>query len=663
MMAVSPPFSRRPLVAALACLATIPFNTWAQTAPENVTQLQNIVVTASGFEQVIADAPATITVITEKELQGKAYRNVTDALQDIPGVSIEGGASGKFESTNINIRGLSESYVLFLVDGQPLGASSEAYYNGFGGGAQVNFLPPMSAIERIEVIRGPMSSLYGSSAMGGVINIITKKVASTWSGEVSADTTLQERSESGNAFQGRYYLSGPLIENRLGLSVAGSHFQRHEDKILNGYGKQRINNNEAKLDWILNDAHSLSFKGGVTTTDNLRTERSSGSANGSDMNNRRNHYGVTHDWKWATRNQTTTYLTHEDVRIGNGAYESKYQGTIANTKTLIPLDQHMITVGAEYKYEKTLHDASRFPGSKSLNLSRWQAAVFAEDEFSLTDDFIVTGGLRYDKNQHYGTHITPRLYGVFHATENLIVKGGVSGGYKTPTLKQADDRIVEIAARGRSWDMGNRDLKPESSINYEMGFNWQNAQDINFSLMAYHTRFKDKIDKWDYCSSPNPNVWSCTFNGETRQSIRQYINLDRARLQGLEAAFGMPLTDTLHLDANYTLASSKITSGTSKGKPLTNTPRHMFNVGVKWDPTEALNIWGKAKYKSSSIDTDSSGVPAYTIVDLGVNYNFTKNLSGYAGIYNLFDKQIDTDNGYNKYLDGRRYFVGASVRF
>ncbi|HCN70973.1 MAG TPA: TonB-dependent receptor, partial [Pusillimonas sp.] len=102
-----------------------------QAQEKDVATLSDIVVTASGFEQMIADAPATITVIPREELEGRAYRNVTDALQDIPGVSIEGGAGGKLESTNITIRGMNESYVLFLVDGKPLGASSEAYYNGF----------------------------------------------------------------------------------------------------------------------------------------------------------------------------------------------------------------------------------------------------------------------------------------------------------------------------------------------------------------------------------------------------------------------------------------------------------------------------------------------------------------------------------------------------
>lgn len=624
----------------------------------NVTTLPDVVVTASGFEQMIADAPATITVIPREELEGKAYRNVTDALQDVPGVSIEGGAGGKLENTQVNIRGMGEQYVLFLVDGKPLGASSEAYYNGFGGGAQVNWLPPMSAIERIEVIRGPMSSLYGSSALGGVINVITKKVTDEWLGNVTFDTTLQQHSDSGNAYQGRYYLSGPLVQDRLGLTLYGSRYQRREDDFESGYAKQRIISNTAKLDWVLTESHSLQFEGGLTTTDNLRTERTGGPM---DMDNERVHYGLTHDWKWGSGASTKTYVLSEKVKIANGTNESEYKSTVLNSKTLIPLDAHMISVGAEYKTENTDHDASRFPASKALSLSRWQAAVFAEDEYLVTDRLAITAGMRFDKNEHYGTHFTPRLYGVYHLNDSLVVKGGVSGGYKTPSLKQADDNIVEQAGRGRSWDKGNADLDPERSTNYELGFAWTSPGDISFGLMGYHTRFKDKIDKEYICNTPDGDPPSCTYNGETRYSIQQYVNRDAATLQGVEASFAMPL-GPVRLTSNYTYSDSEITSGESKGKPLNNTPKHMFNVGLDWQANSKLGVWGKVKYKSNTIDGGEERIPSYTLVDIGARYQFNRHISGFVGIYNVLDKQVDSQN-YGKTLDGRRYFAGLSMDF
>ncbi|MFT0548479.1 TonB-dependent receptor domain-containing protein [Allopusillimonas ginsengisoli] len=630
----------------------------AQAQEKNVPTLSNVVVTASGFEQIIADAPATITVISKEELEGKAYRNVTDALQDIPGVSIEGGAGGKLENTRVTIRSMGEEYVLFLVDGKPLGASSEAYYNGFGGGTQVNWLPPVSAIERIEVIRGPMSSLYGSSALGGVINVITKKVADKWTGNVTLDGTLQQHSDSGDSYQGKYYLSGPLVQDRLGLTLYGSRFQRMEDEIESGYAKQRIISNNARFDWVLNADHSLQLEAGLTSTDNLRTEKS---GTPSDMDNKRTNYGLTHDWKWGKNNSTKTYVLNEDVKITNGTNESEYKSTILNTKTIIPLDAHMISVGAEYKTEETDHDEGRFPGSKSLNLTRWQTALFAEDEYNLTENFALTAGIRFDKNEHYGNHVTPRLYGVYHWNDNLVLKGGVSGGYKTPTLKQADENIVEQAGRGRSWDMGNSDLKPESSTNYELGFAWSSPDELSFGVMAYHTRFKDKIGKEYICNTPDNAPPSCTYNGETRYSIQQYTNLDAATLQGVEATFGMPL-GPVRMTTNYTYSDSEITSGQNEGKPLNNTPRHMFNVGLDWKPTSKLGVWGKLKFKSDTIDGGEDRIPSYTLVDVGTTYKFNRHITGFLGIYNLLDKQVGSEL-YGKTLDGRRYYAGVSLDF
>ncbi|NYT22611.1 TonB-dependent receptor [Alcaligenaceae bacterium] len=633
----------------------------AQSASTPVTQLPNVVVTATGFEQAIADAPASISVITSEDLEGKFYRDVTDALQDIPGVSIEGGAGGKIESTSVNIRGMGENYVLFLIDGKPLGASSEAYYNGFGGGAQTSWLPPLSAIERIEVIRGPMSSLYGSSALGGVINVITKKVPPEWTGSVTVDGVFQGDSDAGNAYQGRYYLSGPLIDDRLAMTVYGSKYRRLEDSIQGGYAAKDRIDNTAKFTWKLNEQHSLELEGGHARNKNDRSEESS--TDPMMMHNERTVYGLTHDWRWGRGAETKSWVLHESVDIVNGDIESGYRATTFNTKTVVPFDAHMLTVGAEYKQEKTIHDESRFQGSIATNLERWQAALFAENEWSLTDRLTLTGGARLDKNEHYGTHFTPRLYSVYRLTDNLNLKGGVSGGYKTPSLKQADDNIVEPAARGRSWDKGNSDLQPEKSTNFEFGFAYATPERLNFSVMAYYTRFKDKIGKEYVCNTPVGAPPACVYgNNPPRQSIQQYVNLDSATLRGIEAAFGMPVTDKLMLNTSYTLSDSEIKSGDSAGQALNNTPRHMFNVGLDYQLNNDLKLWTKTKYKSKSIDGGTDEIPAYTIVDLGATYRFSKNVLGFAGIYNALDKQIDS-NEYGKHLDGRRYYAGLTIEY
>ncbi len=140
-----------------------------ETGADGAVKLKQIVVTATGFEQNITDAPASITVIPGEELEKGVYRDLTDALKDVQGVAVTGPAAEK----DIFIRGLPGSYTLLLVDGKRQ-STRDARTNGNSGFEQ-SFLPPANAIERIEVIRGPMSSLYGSDAMGGVINVITKR--------------------------------------------------------------------------------------------------------------------------------------------------------------------------------------------------------------------------------------------------------------------------------------------------------------------------------------------------------------------------------------------------------------------------------------------------------------------------------------------------------
>lgn len=621
--------------------------------------LDAVVVTAAGFEQTLAEAPATISVITREALEGKHYRDITDALQDLPGISIEGGAGGKIESTSVNIRGMGEGYVLFLVDGKPLGASSEAYYNGFGGGAQVGWLPPLSAVERIEVVRGPMSSLYGSSALGGVINVITKKVADQWSGSVTVDTVVQEDGDAGTARQARFYLNGPLVSDTLTLVLYGSKYKRDEDDFIGGYARKEREDVTAKLRWKLDSRQSLALETGVAKHDNDRTEKT-GSAG--DMANRRTHQSLMHDIAWTPGIDTQSFILREKVDIENGSNESAYRATTFNSKTVVGLERQMLTLGGEYKKEEIDHDASRFPGSTSVNLSRWQAALFAEDEYYVTEAFAVTAGLRYDRNQHFGTEFTPRLYGVYHLNPQLVLKGGVSGGYKTPNLKQNDDRIVENAARGASWDKGNPDLKPERSTNYEIGLNWTDPQRFSTGLTFYQTRFEDKIDRITICQSPTGQAHCEGPDGSFRNRMSQYTNLDSAKLRGVEASLSLPLGQGTRLNANYTWSDSEITSGPDKGSPLNDLPRHMVNLGLDWRIGDHAGLWAKAKYKSKTIEDRSARLPAYTLVDIGGTYRLHRHLSAFAGLYNVLDKEVSTED-YGKTLDGRRLYVGLTAEF
>ena len=202
----------RLVLGALAACAT------GNISAESVQQLESVVVTAAGHEQQVVDAPASISVITREELEQKSYNDVVDAVKNVPGVYVTGGGS----SQDISIRGMAASYTLFLVDGRPVSAGRSVNTNGADGGKQIG-LPPLSMIERIEVIRGPMSSLYGSEAMGGVINIITRKVTDSWQGTVNAEYTKSVNDISNDGQNVNAFVGGPLIPGRLGLRVNGAY--------------------------------------------------------------------------------------------------------------------------------------------------------------------------------------------------------------------------------------------------------------------------------------------------------------------------------------------------------------------------------------------------------------------------------------------------------
>ncbi|MDX1714834.1 MAG: TonB-dependent receptor plug domain-containing protein, partial [Halomonas venusta] len=325
---------------------------------QETPRLDDVVVTASGFEQQISSAPASISVISREELERGHYQNVTDALRDVPGVIVTGGGAGD-RGNDISIRGMPSQYTLILVDGRPQN-SRESRPNGSAGFEQ-DWLPPLQAIERIEVVRGPMSTLYGSDAIGGVINVITRKVADEWHGNVQLDTVLQENSNSGDSRQANFYLSGPLVGDRLGLQVYGRASERDEDDILNGYEEKSLQSLTARLNFAANDNHDFTAEAGVTEQDRYSRVGRSGAAEGcrggctdSIGEYTNTHVAVTHSGRfdWGT---SETFVQRE--RSDNKSRDIEITNTTAKTSAVIPLGMHLVTVGASYE-EESLNDTT-----------------------------------------------------------------------------------------------------------------------------------------------------------------------------------------------------------------------------------------------------------------------------------------------------------------
>ena len=231
----------------------------AQSAPSTAdsVELAPIVVSASGLEQKITDAPASVSVITRQELAKRPYVTLLDAVRDIEGVDV-GETRDKTGQGTISMRGMGSDYTLILVDGKRQNNHGDIYPNSFGGN-QFGHIPPLDAIERIEVIRGPASTLYGADAMGGVINIITRKIQKKWTGSVTHGREFQLDDDYGDSHTTDFNIAGPLLDGKLGLAVRGSYYDR---KASNPTYASDIDPNGVEV------PRSLGFGGGGKTVDN-----------------------------------------------------------------------------------------------------------------------------------------------------------------------------------------------------------------------------------------------------------------------------------------------------------------------------------------------------------------------------------------------------------
>ena len=628
---------------------------------QNEAVLDDVVVTAAGYEQQAKDAPASISVINREELEDRHYRDVTDALRNVPGVIVTGGGGGD-NGADISVRGMPAQYTLILVDGKPQ-TTRETRPNGSAGFEQ-DWLPPLQAIERIEVIRGPMSTLYGSDAIGGVINIITRKVADEWHGSVQVGSILQENSASGNSQQGNLYLSGPLKQDLLGIQLYGQVSSREEDEIVNGYEDKDLRSLTAKLTLTPTESHDIAFEAGAseqTRDSNMgRSAPSEGCRGGcQDSYNEytREHYALTHTGRWDL-GTSKSYVQREESE--NKTREMTITNTIADTSLVMPLGAHIITLGGRYE-EEELNDATsnQIADRTQVKASKW--AIYGEDEWLLTDSLSLTGGVRLDDDENYGSHISPRLYSVWNMAPQWTLKGGVSTGFRAPNLREITPDWGQVSRGGNVY--GNPDLEPETSLNKELALLYSTLGGLNAGITLFHNDFEDKITRVacpiDICDAgPNQFGSDPTYR----------INVDEAVTQGVELSLSAPLTSTIDFSAGYTYTDSEQKSGEYEGEPLTQLPEHLFTASLDWQATERFTPWARVTYrgKESQPTTGPSQsaivAPSYTFIDGGVGYQLTEMTKINFGIYNIFDETVTYDE-YGYVDDGRRYWLGLNVDF
>ena len=624
-------------------------------------ELGQVTVTASGHAQQLEDAPASISVITREQIEQRYYQDATDALRDIPGVIITGGGSGD-RGNDIVIRGMPSQYTLILVDGKPV-STRETRPNGSAGFEQ-DWLPPLQSIERIEVVRGPMSTLYGSDAIGGVINVITRKVAEEWGGAVQLDTIIQDDSRSGDIQQGNFSLSGPLLADTLGLQVYGRASSRQEDRFVDGFEEKNLKNLNARLSFTPTDNQDFTLEAGQTKQDRRSLIGYSAPATGcrggctdSDNEYTREVLALSHTGRWDF-GTTDSYVQREEAE--NLTREMKVTNTSAKTALVAPLGDHLLTVGANFeKEELSDRTSNQISNRTDVDASKW--ALFAEDEWMLPGNVSVTGGVRLDDDENYGSHVSPRLYGVWGMAPRWTLKGGVSTGFRSPSLREITPDWGQVSRGGDVY--GNPDLEPETSVNKELGLYFNAGRDLQANVTVFHNDFKDKITR---IACP-PSV--CTGGPNQFGSDPTYrVNVDEAVTRGVEAAVSTTLARTLDLTLSYTYTDSEQKSGEYKGEPLNQVPKHLASLQADWRATSRLKPWLAVRYRgeesqpTTGPSSSSLVAPSNTLVDAGLAFKLTPQATLNTGIYNIADKEIFQDE-YGYVEDGRRYWLGMRVSF
>lgn len=643
---------------------------------EDTTTLDDInvttVSTASGYEQKLKDAPASITVISGEEIAKKSYTDLSDVLKSVPGVIVQG--SGTEQS--ISIRGMSSSYTLFLIDGRPAQGGDTFEFNGGGKGQQLALMPPLEMIERIEVVRGPASGLYGSDAMGGVINIITKKVMNKWAGSVSTEYIVADKNNdvNGNGYNTSFVLNGPLIKDVLGFQLSGG-IRGTQEGSQTAFGDSTTSDGDyinknigTKFTWKVDDSNTITTGQTHTDTLNKRTpgESLATTATASRQGSLKNNYFLSHDGTY-DRLILSSYINYDYAKnnttrgTGNGV---QFETVTLNTQATYMFDTHTLSAGATYKNEQLSDGATGltyvYNPTGYITLERYQNSLFLEDEWMLTDDLALTLSGRYDNNEQFGDQISPKAYLVYHLTDNLSLKGGVIAGYKAPSLRNSAPEFIPTSRGGYS--LPNSELTPETSLTYESGLDYENNDlGLKSSLTVYQTDFKDRITRGDIICAAGVE---CVYNGVTypaaAYSYRETVNVDEAEVKGVEFTFDYELTEDLNSRSNYTYTHSEQKSGSNIGEPLNDLPKHVFNTGLVYDITKATNLWSQLAFIGEGI-SDTTASVSYTTIDTGFIHKISKDITFKAGVYNITNKEVA--NSVNGYVDGRKYSFGMNYKF
>lgn len=702
---------------------------------QDTTKLETIVLTA---EEQIKQALG-VSIITEKELeQLPVVNDVAEYIRRMPGVNLTGNSSTGQRGNNrqIDIRGMGPENTLILIDGKPVNSRNSVRYGWRGERdtrGDTNWVPA-DAIESIEVLRGPAAARYGSGAMGGVVNIKTKKVTNETHGTFEAFMNQPENSKEGSSHRESFNLSGPILKDVLSYRLYGNYNKTKADAAdinpptaagKRAAGREGVKNKDigGRLAWQVNDEQSLTFdissgrQGNIYTGDTQNSNYDPSNNNATDSKTQllnsllgketntmyRDGYAITHDgsWSWgsskivAQYDRTKNKRLKEDLAGGpEGSISSAQDRPVSDLKSYrfnaeasIPFEvviPQNVTVGTEWVKDDFKDTAStvqadasgiiKLPKDRSSMKSEIRS-VYVEDNLKVTDSTDLVLGLRFDDHNKSGSSWSPSLIVTQQIGDYWTLKGGVAKAYKAPNMYQNAEGYLlftkgngcpdtELTQNGSCYLVGNDHLKPETSINKELGIQFEKDM-VNASLTWFRNDYKNKITSGD-------EVIGTTKVGAETYHVLEWVNIPKALIQGFEGSITLTF-DNASWTNNFTYM--KDSKNKSTGNPLSIVPDYTinsifnYNLTDDWDVNFVYTQYGRQKPRefaeTRNTTLNTTAVKSYSIAGINTGYKFTKNVSARVGISNLFDEKKLRDTLINQTYNepGRAYYVNVKYSF
>ena len=559
---------------------------------EEVKKLDPVVVTATKMETPAAELGSSVTVITEEELKTYHYRTIDDAVRAVPGLEVRrSGSPGK--TTSLTIRGANANQVQVLVDGVRVKSPTT-------GQAEISDISP-ELIERIEVIRGPQSTLYGADAIGGVVNIITKKGKGPFSATVHQEAGNYDTLNSRTWFSGSHEL--------LDYSFSASHLESNGQFQNDGFWQNALN---LRLGLTLPRDSSLAFTLRYNRTDtDLPTRFVSTPLPIEpviDTNNRQESETLVTALQARTRPlswwetelrlgryaNTLTFVDRPDPGFPCAFPPCEFPSRLTVERREVEWLNHVhldrwstSSVGLEYRDESGDNQ-----GGSPFHAESDTKSVFFQQQLRFFERLFMSAGFRVEDNSVFGTSTTERgslAYAV--KSWGTKLRGGAGSGFRAPTFN-------DLFFPGFS----DQTLKPEESFSYDFGVDqrlWENR--IRLGLTYFQNEFTNLISIESIATAP----------------FVKGVNAGKARSAGIEFTSEVDLLDTLVASVNYTYTDSEILA---TRHPIPREPAHRWNVGLTWEPLRRLSLFTQVHVVTQQWEPNVVYNSGHTRVDLGGSY-------------------------------------------